>query len=90
MDWVPDSGWLTQMRIDGRASDLRYDLAVDATGRGVPSRQAAGIDLYPPIHLEGVGEWGAVAVLLCTSTSSPDFFGKPASWRGGSARRVSI
>jgi hypothetical protein len=42
--WVPDSGWLTKLSINSRAKDLKYDLAVDATGNGTPSRIAAGLD----------------------------------------------
>ncbi|HLF76166.1 MAG TPA: DUF2330 domain-containing protein [Dehalococcoidia bacterium] len=43
MSWVPRSAWLTKLRIDQPASDLRYDLAVDASGRGEPSPVAAGL-----------------------------------------------
>jgi len=45
MDWVPQDAWLTKVRIDAAASQLRYDLAVDAFGRS-PSRVAAGLE--PP------------------------------------------
>jgi hypothetical protein len=44
MSWVPASSWLTKLRIDAPASDLRFDLAVDASGAGKPSRVAAGLD----------------------------------------------
>ena len=44
MEWVPDAGWLMKVRVDSRAGDLGYDLAVDATGRGMASRVAAGLD----------------------------------------------
>ena len=44
MEWIPQSGWLTKLRIDSRASDLSYDLAVDASGQGNPSRLAAGLN----------------------------------------------
>lgn len=44
MSWVPQSAWLTKLRIDARAADLTYDLAVDATGSGTPSRVAAGLE----------------------------------------------
>ncbi len=44
MEWVPDSAWLMKVRVDSRAADLSYDLAVDATGRGMASRIAAGLD----------------------------------------------
>jgi hypothetical protein len=42
--WVPESAWLTKLSINSRAKDLKYDLAVDATGNGTPSRIAAGLD----------------------------------------------
>jgi hypothetical protein len=44
MAWVPTSAWLTKLSIDATASDLRYDLAVDASGQGTPSRRAAGLE----------------------------------------------
>ncbi len=44
MDWMPTGGmWLTQLAINSAASDLTYDLAVDVSGRGRPSRVAAGL-----------------------------------------------
>ncbi len=43
MDWIPASGWLSQIRIDAAPSELSYDLAVDASGQGAPSRVAAGL-----------------------------------------------
>ncbi len=42
--WVPESAWLTKLSINSRAKDLKYDLAVDATGNRTPSRIAAGLD----------------------------------------------
>jgi hypothetical protein len=45
MGWVPRSAWLSKLRIDAAAGDLRYDLAIDASGQGQPSRLAAGLDL---------------------------------------------
>lgn len=42
MDWVPQAGWLTKIAIDASASQLTYDLAVDAKGAS-PSRVAAGL-----------------------------------------------
>lgn len=47
MGWVPESGWLTKVRIDASASQLSYDLAVDASGQGAPSRVAAGFASAP-------------------------------------------
>jgi uncharacterized protein DUF2330 len=43
MDWVPQSAWLTKIAIDASASQLSYDLAVDARGTS-PSRVAAGLE----------------------------------------------
>jgi hypothetical protein len=43
MDWIPPDGWLTQIRFDAAPSELTYDLAVDASGQGTPSRVAAGL-----------------------------------------------
>jgi hypothetical protein len=45
MSWVPDSGWLTKVRIDSTAPQLRFDLAIDASGVRQPSRVMAGLDL---------------------------------------------
>jgi hypothetical protein len=44
MGWVPKSAWLTKLRVDAPASGLGFDLAVDASGRNAPSREAAGLD----------------------------------------------
>lgn len=42
MEWVPQSAWLSKIAIDASASQLTYDLAVDAKGTS-PSRVAAGL-----------------------------------------------
>jgi hypothetical protein len=53
MSWIPSSGWLTKVGIDAAASQLNFDLAVDATGAGAPSRLAAGLEsTAPSIPLE--------------------------------------
>ena len=44
MGWIPSSGWLTKVSIDAAASDLTFDLAIDASGAGAPSRVMAGLD----------------------------------------------
>ena len=48
MDWVPRSAWLTKLSLDITASDLRFDLAVDATGQDEPSPVAAGLIMPAP------------------------------------------
>jgi Uncharacterized protein conserved in bacteria (DUF2330) len=45
MEWIPGSAWLSKIAIDAEAAGLGFDLAIDASGNGVPSRVAAGIDL---------------------------------------------
>jgi hypothetical protein len=45
MGWVPASGWLTQVKIDAAAPQLSFDLAIDASGAGAPSRVMAGLEL---------------------------------------------
>jgi hypothetical protein len=45
MTWLPGSDvWLTYLRVDARAGDLTYDLAVDASGAGQPAPIAAGLE----------------------------------------------
>lgn len=48
MSWVPDSAWLTQLRVGSSVADLRYDLAVDASGQASPSTKAAGLETMAP------------------------------------------
>ena len=43
MSWVPPNAWLSKLRIDSPARTLRYDLAIDPTGRGAASRIASGL-----------------------------------------------
>lgn len=44
MEWVPEDAWLMKLSVAAPAGDLRYDLAVDTTGVGRPSRVAAGLE----------------------------------------------
>jgi len=48
MAWVPETAWLTKVAVDGEASQLGYDLAVDASGAGRPSAVDAGLALPAP------------------------------------------
>ena len=45
MGWIPSSAWLTKVTIDAAAPQLSYDLAIDASGAGAPSRVMAGLAL---------------------------------------------
>jgi hypothetical protein len=49
MSWVPDRGWLTKVSIDATAPQLRFDLAIDASGRGLPSLRDAGFAPFGPL-----------------------------------------
>ena len=42
MKWMPDSMWLSFIRVATPAGSLGYDLAIDASGRNEPSLTAAG------------------------------------------------
>ncbi len=44
MEWVPESMWLSYLKVAASPGELTYDLAVDASGEGRPSRRAAGLD----------------------------------------------
>jgi hypothetical protein len=77
MEWVPDKAWLTKIALDGIAPQFGYDLAVDASGAGSPSRVAAGLDMpgavdptmfaalrwFATVSFFGVGV-GAIALLV--------------------------
>jgi hypothetical protein len=47
MGWIPQSMWFTAFHVGENAGRLRYDLAVDASGRGRPSLVAAGLRRPP-------------------------------------------
>ncbi|HEX5590204.1 MAG TPA: DUF2330 domain-containing protein [Candidatus Limnocylindrales bacterium] len=65
MDWVPDAGWLSKVVVDASAGQLRYDLAIDASGAGAPSRVQAGLDLPATGGLEaGVNAARLVTTLV--------------------------
>jgi Uncharacterized protein conserved in bacteria (DUF2330) len=59
MEWVPQSMWLTYLRVAEQAEKLRYDLAMDTSGRGQPSPVMAGL------------ERPAVPATTTTSTTPP-------------------
>ena len=49
MEWIPESAWLTKVEIDAAASNLRFDLAIDASGAGKPSLRDAGFAPFGPL-----------------------------------------
>lgn len=65
MGWVPRSAWLTKIRIDAAAGELAYDLAIDASGKGAPSRIAAGLEMpKPEVAPEPVADRNWIAIAL--------------------------
>jgi hypothetical protein len=62
MGWLPSEDvWLTYLRVDARAGDLTYDLAIDASGAGRPAPVAAGLD---PVATDANGFGPALWVAL--------------------------
>ena len=70
MKWLPSSNmWLSYLRVDARAGDLDYDLAVDASGAGRPAAIAAGLDpvtTAAPVGASWFGPalWASLAILV--------------------------
>jgi hypothetical protein len=79
MEWVPTSAWLTKLAIDSRTADLAYDLAVDASGLGQPSRVAAGLDpVEAPQQSSALGLVAGLAMLLLGGELAFRRFGRKA------------
>jgi hypothetical protein len=49
MEWIPQHAWLSKIRIDVPAATLRYDLAIDVSGRDTPSLRDAGFAPFGPL-----------------------------------------
>ncbi len=58
MEWMPQSMWLSYLKVDALPAQLTYDLAVDATGAGKPSPEAAGFEVGEPGPGSGTGPAG--------------------------------
>ncbi len=64
MGWVPDEAWLTKVRVDAAAVQLRNDLAVGANG-AAPSSVAAGLGAPGPAQIPlDIAGYGSLAVAL--------------------------
>jgi hypothetical protein len=66
MNWVPEDAWLTFVKVNERAGDLKNDLAIDASGFGMPDPLAAGYEsAYRPFDqpLLSTGLWALVAAI---------------------------
>jgi hypothetical protein len=60
MGWIPQSAWLTKLEVDAATSDLKYDLAIDASGANNPSLADAGFQLpgfEVPVSASGGVNW---------------------------------
>ena len=69
MAWVPSSAWLTKIGIDATVPQLGFDLAIDASGAGAPSRIMAGLDqpgsqLVPDGTLDVIRSIAGVALIV--------------------------
>jgi Uncharacterized protein conserved in bacteria (DUF2330) len=62
MGWIPTRGWLTKIAIDASAPQLSYDLAVDASGQGVPSWVQAGLNV--PVQVQLVDQTTTIRAIL--------------------------
>jgi len=62
MEWVPAAAWLTKIEIDAPATSLRFDLAIDASGAGMPSVRDAGFAPFGP--LPAPASWNLQWVML--------------------------
>ena len=72
MSWIPQSAWLTKLQVDSSAADLRFDLAIDTSGKNNPSPVAAGLELpdIAPADNDGSAStfvWAAVVAALAAS-----------------------
>lgn len=72
MEWIPRRAWLTKVEIDASAPQLGFDLAIDASGAGAPSRVAAGLDLPGAVDptVGAALRWFATLAFLAVSLGS--------------------
>jgi hypothetical protein len=58
MGWIPkDNMWLTYLRINEQAGDLKHDLALDVSGQNSPSPVAAGLEAPLEVELPRETDW---------------------------------
>src|SRR2546428_8322692 len=77
MEWVPQAMWLTYLRIGEQTEKLRYDLAMDVTGAGAPSRVWAGLE-RPPAPAEPPTTTSVTAAPTTTTPTTAKPKPKPA------------
>jgi len=64
MSWIPSSGWLTKVAVDGEAAQIGYDLAVDASGARRPSAIDAGLAMPSTAPLSTPVDVGRIFLAL--------------------------
>ena len=64
MSWIPSSGWLTKVAVDGEAAQIGYDLAVDASGARRPSATDAGLAMPSTTPLSTPVDVGRIFLAL--------------------------
>lgn len=70
MGWVPETGWLSYLKVQASAARLRYDMAIDTSGVGHPSAVAAGLlslrlaRTFPSGSWTGWGVAGAASLVM--------------------------
>ncbi len=64
MEWIPSSGWLTKVAVDGTAGQIGYDLAVDASGAHRPSAIDAGLAMPPTAAQTQAVDLGRLAIAV--------------------------
>jgi hypothetical protein len=68
MKWLPGSGmWLTYIRVNETAGELKNDLAIDASGYGRPSPVAAGFPAAAPGATSWPIVWTAMAAIVAVA-----------------------
>jgi hypothetical protein len=55
MGWVPSSMWLSYLKLDAKAQDLDYDLAISAHDGALPSLERAGVSAPDALALDPPG-----------------------------------
>jgi hypothetical protein len=66
MDWVPQSAWLTKVRINSAAADIAFDLAIDPEG-GSPSLVDAGFLPHGPTPAPWTTPWAWVLLAFAVA-----------------------
>jgi hypothetical protein len=78
MGWIPQTAWLSYLKVNSPASSLTYDLAADVSGAGRPSATAAALSFVAPAVPRGGGSWWWIAFIGLSAVTVGLGFG---GWR---------